>query len=321
MQTILDVIVPIFSLIALGYAAARFGLLSEAVGESLARFVFVVAVPVLLFRTLATMSFGSANPVFLWLSYFGGVALAWTLATLAVRRFLGADHRTGVIAGITASFANTVFVAIPMLQRAYGDAGLEPLLIIISIHLPVMMIASTLLVERAAALDARGGADLARVPVPLGRMARRMAVNLLTNPIVVGIAIGLVWRVSGLPLEGPIDEVTRLLGGTAGGLALFSLGMSLTRYGLRGDLLAASLIAGLSLIVMPLVVWLIAREVGLPPLWLKGAVLTAAAPAGINAYLFATYFKAGEKLAATTILISTVASVVTLSVWLKILGT
>ncbi len=320
MQTILDVIVPIFSLIALGYAAARFGLLSEMVGDGLARFVFVIAVPVLLFRTLATMSFGSANPVLLWLSYFGGVAVAWTLGTLAVRRFLGADHRTGVIAGISSSFANTVFVAIPTLQRAYGDAGLEPLLIIISIHLPVMMIASTLLVERAAALDAQAGADLARPPVPPLQMARRMAVNLVTNPIVVGIVIGLVWRALGLPLEGSVDEVTRLLGGTAGGLALFSLGMSLTRYGLRGDLMAAGLIAALSLIVMPLCVWLFAREAGLPPLWLKGAVITAAAPAGINAYLFATYFRAGEKLAATTILVSTVASVLTLSLWLKILG-
>lgn len=320
MQTILDIIVPIFSLIALGYAAARFGLLSEAVGEGLARFVFVVAVPVLLFRTLATMSIGDANPVFLWLSYFGGVAIVWTLGTLAIRRFAGADHRTGVIAGISSSFANTVFVAIPTLQRAFGDAGLEPLLIIISIHLPVMMIASTLLVERAAALDAAVGADLAREPVPLARMARRMAVNLLTNPIIVGIVIGVCWRALALPLEGSLNEVTRLLGGTAGGLALFSLGMSLTRYGLRGDLLAASLITVLSLVVMPLCVWLFARQAGLPPLWLKGAVLTAAAPAGINAYLFATYFKAGEKLAATTILISTVASVVTLSLWLTILG-
>ncbi|TFF24795.1 AEC family transporter [Jiella endophytica] len=320
MHTILAIIVPIFSMIALGYAAARVGLLSEAVGDGLAHFVFVIAVPVLLFRTLATMSFGDANPVLLWLSYFSGVAITWTLGTLAIGKFAKADHRTGVIAGISSSFANTVFVAIPTLQRAFGDAGLEPLLIIISIHLPVMMIASTLLIERAAALDVAVGAEIAREPVPLMRTLQRMARNLLTNPIVVGILTGVCWHGLGLPLTGALDEVTRLLGGTAGGLALFSLGMSLTRYGLRGDIIASSLIALLSLIVMPLCVWLFARELGLPPLWLKGAVLTAAAPAGINAYLFATYFKAGEKLAATTILISTVASVVTLSLWLKILG-
>ncbi|MBP0614955.1 AEC family transporter [Jiella mangrovi] len=320
MQTILAIIVPIFSLIALGYAAARTGLLSAAVGEGLARFVFVIAVPALLFRTLATMSFGNANPLVLWLAYFGGVAIAWTLGTLAIRKIAGADHRTGVIAGISSSFANTVFVAIPTLQRAFGDAGLEPLLIIISIHLPVMMIASTLLVERAASLDAAVGADVVREPIPLSRLMRRLSVNLATNPIVVGIVLGLCWRAFALPLEGPLDEVTRLLGGTAGGLALFALGMSLTRYGLRGDLVSSSLITVLSLVVMPFVVWLFAREAGLPPLWLKGAVLTAAAPAGINAYLLATYFKAGEKLAATTIMISTIASVVTLSLWLKFLG-
>ncbi|MCD2472201.1 AEC family transporter [Jiella sp. MQZ9-1] len=307
-------------MIALGYAAARTGLLSEAVGDGLARFVFVIAVPVLLFRTLATMSFGSANPLALWIAYFGGVAVSWTLGTLTMRKIARTDHRTGVIAGISASFANTVFVAIPTLQRAFGDAGLQPLLLIISIHLPVMMITSTLLIERAAALDAAVGSPLAREPIPLSRMARRMAVNLLTNPIVVGILIGLCWHGLGLPLEGAVDEITKLLGGTAGGLALFALGMSLTRYGLRGDLLASSLITVLSLVVMPLCVWLFATQLGLPPLWLKGAVITAAAPAGINAYLLATYFKAGAKLAATTILISTIASVVTLSAWLKILG-
>ncbi|MBO0906029.1 AEC family transporter [Jiella sonneratiae] len=320
MQTVLAIIVPIFSLIALGYAAARVGLLSETVGDGLAHFVFVVAVPVLLFRTLATMSFGDASPALLWLCYFAAVAVTWPIGTFLVRRFAAADHRTGVIAGISSSFANTVFVAIPTLQRAYGDPGLEPLLIIVSIHLPVMMIVSTLLIERAAGLDAAGEGDLAREAVPLSRMMKRMLFNLATNPIVVGIVVGLAWRALALPLEGVIDEVTKLLGGTAGGLALFSLGMSLTRYGLRGDLVASSLITVLSLVVMPAVVWLFAREIGLPPLWVKGAVLTAAAPAGINAYLFATYFKAGEKLAATTILVSTVASVVTLSAWLKILG-
>ena len=61
-------------------------------------------------------------------------------------------------------------------------------------------------------------------------------------------------------------------------------------------------------------------RLGLPDLWVKGAVLTAAAPAGVNAYLFATYFKVGEKLAATTILLSTMLSVFTLSAWLLILS-
>jgi predicted permease len=274
MQTILNVIVPIFSLIAIGFLMARAKLLPAATGDALARFVFVVAVPLLLFRTLATADFGAANPLLLWLAYFGAVAITWTAATLLVRRFTPSDHRRGVIAGISASFANTVFVAIPALQRAYGDAGLEPLLLIISIHLPVMMIASSLLIERAALLDARA-AGTAPPSVSLVRTLARVGKNLATSALVIGILAGAAWRLTGLELESHLDEVTRLLAGTA---------------------------------------------LALPPLWLKGAVITAASPVGVNAYLLAVHFGSGERLAATTILVSTVLSVITLSLWLIVLG-
>ncbi|EAU43028.1 permease [Fulvimarina pelagi HTCC2506] len=319
MQTILDIIVPVFGLIAVGYLVARLKLLSEDVGQGLAKFVFIVAVPVLLFRSLAEASFGDANPGFLWLAYFGSVVVAWTAGTVLIRWIVKADHRTGVIAGVSASFANTVFVALPTLQRAYGDRGIEPLLLIIAIHLPVMMVASTLLVERAVQLDAKetvGGSERVGLIAILKRTGR----NLTTNSIIIGIACGLVWRVTGLPLTGHFDEITQLIGTTAGPVALFALGMSLTRYGLRGDILSASVIAFISLIVQPGLVWLIGTELGLTDLWLKGAVLTAAAPAGVNAYLFAAYFGTGEKLAATTILLSTILAVFTLSGWLTVLS-
>ncbi|MEF2551576.1 AEC family transporter [Aurantimonas sp. A2-1-M11] len=320
MQTIFNVIVPIFSLIVIGFVFAKARLLSEATGEALARFVFVVAVPVLLFRTLATAQFGDVNPLALWAAYFGAVAIVWTAGTLLVRALSDADRRTGAIAGIAASFANTIFIAIPTLQRAYGDAGLEPLLVIVSIHLPVMMIVSTLVIERAAMLDARETDGAPPVAVSLAATMRRVLRNLATNAIVIGILAGLAWRGTGLQLEAHIDEVTGLLGSTAGPLALFSLGMSLTRYGLRGELVSSFVVATLSLLVMPAIVYALASQFGLPPLWLKGAVLTAAAPAGVNAYLFAVHFRSGEKLASSTIFVSTVLSAVSLSVWLTILG-
>lgn len=319
MQTILDVVVPIFALIAIGYLVARTGLLSQATGDALARYVFVVAVPVLLFRTLARSDFGDASPLPLWLSYFGAVAITWTIGTLAVRLLTGADRRTGVVAGISSSFANTVFVAIPALQRAYGDAGLEPLLIIIAVHLPLMMIASTLLIERAAHLDGRDAGTVAP-GVKVGAALKGIARNLLTNAIVVGILAGLAFRLAGLQIERHLDEITGLIGGTAGPLALIALGMSLTRYGLKGDILRSAIVAALSLGVMPGLVYLFGTGLELPPLWLKGAVVTAASPAGVNAYLIAVYFRSAEKLAATTILVSTILSVLTLSLWLSVLG-
>ena len=318
MQIILNVILPIFAVIAIGFLAARFKLLAGEVGDALSKFVFVIAVPTLLFRTLATASFGDVNPFWLWLSYFAGVIVTWMLAATFVRSFMGADRRTGVIAGISASFANTVFVAIPAVQRAYGDPGLEPLFLIISVHLPTMMIIATLLMERAAERDAVAeGRPMQKVTVLA--TIRQVVINLGRNGIVIGILCGIAWRLTTITLPPEIDEVARLIGSTAAPVSLFAMGMSLTRYGLRGDLLSSVLVSLLSLIVMPGIVYAIGLQF-LPPLWLKVAVLTAACPAGINSYLFAVYFKSNEKLAATTIVVSTLISVVSISVWLTILG-
>ena len=318
MQIILNVILPIFAVIAIGFLAARFKLLAGEVGDALSKFVFVIAVPTLLFRTLATASFGDVNPLWLWISYFTGVIVTWTLASFFVRSFMGADRRAGVIAGISASFANTVFVAIPAVQRAYGDPGLEPLFLIISVHLPTMMIIATLLMERAAERDAAAeGRPMRKVTV--AATVRQVLINLGRNGIVIGILCGIAWRLTTIPLPAEAEEVARLIGSTAGPVSLFAMGMSLTRYGLRGDLLSSIVVSVLSLTLMPGIVYAIGVEL-LPPLWLKVAVLTAACPAGINSYLFAVYFKSNEKLAATTIVVSTLMSVVSLGAWLAILG-
>lgn len=318
LYTILNVIIPIFALIALGYAVSRTKLLDEAAGEALARFVFLLAVPALLFRTLSTVRFGDANPFSLWFAYFGAIAVTWCLVSLLVRLLTKTDRRTGVIVGVSASFANTVFVGIPAVERAYGQEGLTVLFLIISIHLPVMMTASTLLIERAARLDAKEAGEKSAGRTPLQTL-RQIVKALSSNAIVLGIAAGLLWRLTGAPLPEALDEVVGLLGGTAAPLALIALGMSLTRYGIGGDLKISGLISAFSLLVMPGLVYLIGHAF-LPPVWLKAAVIVAACPAGVNAYLFAAYFRVAEKIAATVIVLSTLLSVVTLGFWLAILG-
>ncbi|KQT44635.1 transporter [Aureimonas sp. Leaf454] len=318
MQTILNVVVPIFALIAAGYLSSRTGLLAASVGDGLTKFVFVIAVPALLFRTMATASFADANPLYLWFAYFVAVAVTWGTASILVKWFFATDRRTSVVAGISASFANTVFVAIPAVDRAYGAEALEALFLIISVHLPTMMIAATLLMERAATQDAPGDDGVPK-PSSVARTLAAIGRNLSRNGIVVGILCGLALRLTGLGLPSDLDEAARLLGSTAGPVSLFAMGMSLTRYGLRGDLRAATLVSLLSLLLMPGIVYVLGVGL-LPPVWLKAAVITAACPAGINAFLLATHFQSGERLAATVILVSTFLAVASLSFWLALLG-
>jgi malonate transporter and related proteins len=114
METIVTVILPVFGLIGMGFVARRLGYLDTSVSNGLSPFVFNVAVPVLIFRSLAEARTPEASPWPFWAAYFGGVAVAWAAAHLLAGRLLGGGWRKGVSAGITASFSNTVLLGVPL---------------------------------------------------------------------------------------------------------------------------------------------------------------------------------------------------------------
>ncbi|WP_062228288.1 AEC family transporter [Aureimonas frigidaquae] len=315
MALILFIIVPIFGLIALGYAAGRSRILPDSAPEALSAFVFVIGMPTVLFRTLATASFEGGSPLALWATYFAAVALTYGLGIVAARRFGRVDRRAAVIAGLGASFSNLVFVGVPVASLAFGEAGLSKLAMLLAIHLPLMMMASTLLVERAALLDRRDAGDSDAQGLAVGAIVLRVGRNLVRSPLILGVFAGLAWRATGLPLGGPLGEIVRMLATATGPLALFALGLTMTRFKVRGDLRMGLIIAFLALVLQPAAALVVGTFL-LPPDWLVLCVAMAACPSGANAWLFANYFRSGESLAATVIVTTTALSAVTLSFWL-----
>jgi predicted permease len=98
-------------------------------------------------------------------------------------------------------------------------------------------------------------------------------------------------------------------------------GASLAHVGLKEHWQPAAVAAAVKLAVMPLMVWAVGRYLfTLDPLWLTVATLNAALPAGANVYLVAQLYRTGVGLATNAVVISTGASVFTLSVVLLLLG-
>ncbi|MEP0233540.1 AEC family transporter [Roseibium sp.] len=310
---ILSIVLPVFILIGIGYIAARIGLVSQAVGEALGQFVFVIAIPALIFKTLSVVEFGDENPWALWATYFCGVAATWMLASLLIRKGFKREARAGVVGGISAAFANTVMVGLPLVSTVYGDEGLVPLLIIISVHMPIMTVIISVLMERAAALDGIS------TPPPLGEMIVKIARNLATNPIIIALVCALVWRLSGLSFTPILSDVLGRISSTALPVALLSLGMSMVPYGIRGNILPGLLLSCLKIGVMPAIVFLVGAYIlHLPPLWTAVATLTAACPTGVNAYIFANRYGTGHAMSANSITLTTITAVVTSGLWVAI---
>ena len=315
MNVLFDVVLPVFVLVGLGYGTARTGILSRETGEGLVAFVFTIAVPALLARALVLGPGFDAGVLRLWAAYFGAVALVWLAADLAVIHLFRRGRRAGVIAGVGAAFSNLVLMGIPLVQLAYGQAGLDVLFLVIAVHLPVMVGTATFLMEFALRAD-----GVAAGAVNVRDTSRALARNFARNPLILGILLGLLWRLSGLPFAGPPARVTDLLGGAAGPVALFALGMSLDRYGLRGNVAPGLLLAALSLLAMPAIALGLAYLFDLAPLARKVAVLGAAMPTGVNAFLFASYFKVAEGMATNAIVIATAGALVTVPLWLAFMG-
>jgi malonate transporter len=307
-------VVSIFGLIGLGYASTRIGLLSATVGDRLTEFVFTLAIPLLLFETLATADLHGVSPWRIWTAYFIPFAIVWVAAHVMIVRTFGRDSRAGIVAGGSAAYSNGVLIGIPLMQAALGDEGTVFLIIIVAVHLPIMMLVSVFLNEWMNAKGEAGAAPQSRRAV-----LQRLVASLARHPILIGVFAGLLWRATGLEIPRVVAAIIGPLANSAGPLALFATGMALVNYGIARQIRPAIALSALKLAALPVLVFGAAHLLDLPPVGIAALTLTASCPTGVNAYLIANRLGTGEALASNTVLISTAAGVGTVSLWLALL--
>jgi malonate transporter len=309
MTDVLSIVLPVFGLIALGFLAAKSGLISERAGDGLADYVFALAVPALIFRTLSeSTAVLTDSPWGYWISYFAAAALVWALGMISARRLFHRDAREAVVHGFCSAQSNTVFLGIPLILQAYGDAGAVPLFLLLAVHLPLMMVAASLMIEGADARD-----DGFRLTAFLRTLA--------THPILLALLAGLAAQLLDVRTPAAVKPILDGLSASASPVALVAMGLALSRYGFTSDPKAALVTAVLKLALHPLLVFVLARYVfALDPVFTGVAVLFAALPSGINGYLLAVRYKTGERLASNAIAMSTALSVAGVAVWLVVLG-
>lgn len=314
MSAIIFDVLPIFLLILIGWLIVRVGILTASVGDALSEFVFKIAVPLLLFRTIAEADFHGASPFRLWLVYFSGVAVTWAAGHIVATRLFGRDERIGVLAGVSSAFANNIFIGLPLVERTVGSEGLVALSILLAVHLPIMMVAGTIMMEHAER-KISGKSDRSMTLV-----LKQIGLNLLHNPLVIGIVAGAIFHVSGLTMPATIRSVVGQIASTAGPAALISLGMALQKYGVSGNVGIASATSAFKLLLLPGCVWAASHVFGLSNEWAAALVLTSSVPTGVNAWLIANRFGVGHSLAASTITVTTALGAITVSFWAYILG-
>ena len=190
-----------------------------------------------------------------------------------------------------------MLLGIPFILGVFGQEGVDVLSLLISVHLPTMMMASIIMFE----LFGRRTGSRVRCsrwpPISLRKIA--------VNPLIVGILCRARLAVIGLPLPALAVRFVDALAGIAGPLALFAMGLGLRRFGISGNVRLALVLSALKLFLMPAAALAMAWLLGLPPLSAKVAVAAAALPSGINSYLIAVQFGTGQALASNQMTIAT----------------
>lgn len=308
MQALLDVILPVFLVIGAGYLTVWRGVISEGTIDGLMSYTQTIAIPVLLFKAISTLSLQGQFDPWVLISFYTGSATGFTVGLLAARHLFQRDWEDSVVIGFCCLFANSVMIGLAVTERAYGTDALQANFLIVALHSPFCYGLGITAMEIARAK----GTPARAVP---GKVLRAM----FRNALVIGILAGAFTNLFDLSLPRPVDDAVDMIVRTGLPVALFGMGGVLYRYRPQGDGRIIALICGVSLILHPSIAWTLGTLSSITTEAFRSVVLTAAMAPGINSYVFANMYGRARRVAASGVLIATALSVLTVWIWLTLL--
>lgn len=309
MSALIDIVLPVFLVVGFGYLVRWRGMLSDGAIDGMMRFAQSVAIPCLLFLAISRLDLGAEFNFPLLFSFYAGAFAGFLAGLLGARFLFGRPWTDAVAFGFVSLFSNSLLLGLPITERAFGPDALAGNYAIISIHAPFCYAIGITAMEIARA-------EGAGIQATLAQIFRSMSRNML----VIAIAAGFVVNLTGLPMPGVLVEALALVGRAALPTALFALGGVLYLYRPEGDLKIVLYLCVASLGLHPAITWALGQLQGLGEAPFRSAILTAASAPGINAYVFANLYGVGKRVAATTVLVGTALSILTVWVWLAALG-
>ena len=303
----LNATIPIFLLMVLGVFFRKVGLLKENMINGLNQFVFKATLPVLLFGDLAKQDFSKAWDGKFVAFCFMATLLSISLVALMSMALKDKSQRGEFIQGAYRSSA--AILGIAFITNIYGNSGMAPLMIISSVPLYNIMAVVVLAVfcpEREEIT-----ADF----------VKKTAKNIVTNPIILGIAAGLLWSVLRIPKPVILQKTVQNIAVLATPLGLIAMGASFeaksAAKNIRPSIAAAAIkLVGLAAVFLPIAVILGFRHEKLVAiLVMLGSATT------VSSFIMAKNMGHEGSLTANTVMLTTCGSAFTLTFWLYLMKT
>ncbi|SCC21591.1 hypothetical protein GA0061080_104614 [Gilliamella intestini] len=298
---------PLFILILLGFLAVKIGRWQKAVTDSLTKFTFYIAFPIMLFQIMSHFSEQSQIDINVLLVFFGASFVIFAFGCLIASKLFKLNGSESTLFAMGGIYTNTVFVGIPIIKMLLGDKAIPIVAIIVIFNALILWTLATVSIEF----------------VQMGKFSGQSFIkalkNVSKNPIIIGIFTGIVVNYIGLPMPKFINQSTKMVSDMTAPLSLIVLGMGLAEYKIRDKLLVTTAICSLKLAILPIATYILGKLIGLPTLELQVVVLLSSVSIAINCYMMARQFQVLQGPIASSLLISTALSSITTPLILSIM--
>ncbi|WP_270842621.1 AEC family transporter [Faecalibacillus intestinalis] len=301
----LNATVPVFAMIILGMLFKKIGIIDDVFASRMNKFVFLIPLPVLLFKDLATLDFNTIwDTKFVLFCFF--ITILCILIVTLLSFLLKNKQNQGEF--IQASYrSSAALLGIALIQNVYGKATMAPLMIIGSVPLYNIM---AVVVLSFFSPERKGLSKEVWLKTIKG---------ILTNPILIGIVVGILWSLLHLPMPTMLDKTVTSIGNVATPLGLMAMGATFNYKEALGDLkpaLCASFIKlfGFCAMFLPLAIYLgFQGEQLIAILVLLGSATT------VSCFVMAKNMGHTGILTSTVVMLTTIFSGFSITMWLYIL--
>ncbi|MGI3185453.1 AEC family transporter [Nioella aestuarii] len=299
LDQLLNGVLPVFGIGAVGYVLGLRGTFDFNMAMALNKFVMFVAMPALGFQLLAHAPLAEFDQAML-AGYFVTEVLMYTAGFLIARLVFKTDVMEAALLGLAIALTNHILFVLPIAITLFGEDAVTPIVAIISMDGMLIFSGSLILMDVLATKDASLGHTIGKV---------------VRNPPLVAMTLGLAIGVMGVSVPVGIDVFMDFLGGAASPVLLFALGIILSQKASGSRPMLPVAITGVKLVVHPLLAWAIfAGVLHLSPEVRNPAMMVAAAPCGVMAFMLALNYGVRVDAIARAILYSSIGSLVTVTV-------
>ncbi|NQY36813.1 MAG: AEC family transporter [Alteromonadaceae bacterium] len=302
------VISPLVLVTLIGFICAKTQWLNKLQIDAISKLTFNICIPAFIFNKMANANFGDQVSPKLFAAFYLPVLCCYILAGLTNHFFHHTYRKNNAASAVYAlgsSFSNMIIVGLPVLLVVLGDEVLNIAFLVITFHSAMLFTITNLIASTEPKINNSGEKNISFLK------------QTFANPLIIGIFLGLIFNVANIKVPIFLNGGLVLIGQPAITLALFVLGASLFFYKIRSEINFILISTCLKLMILPVMVLISGTFVfGLDPLVTTVLVTLSASPTAVNAYLIAKIQGKHQETIASSVVISTVASAITIPFWL-----